>query len=84
MKRFFDRMGKTDIANVLGVTIVVGCFILLYLLIIKPIPVDNKDILNIAIGFVFGGALSGVVGYFFGASKSRPEANVTDDKKEGG
>ena len=48
----------------------VGCFILLYLLQIKEVPKGNKDVLNIAVGFVFGGALAGVCGYYYGNSKS--------------
>ena len=71
MKKFWDKIVKTDIANILGVIIVLGCFILLYIMQIKPIPTENKDVLNIAVGFVFGGALAGVIGYFFGASKPR-------------
>lgn len=78
MKSLFAKLGKTEITNLLGVVIVLGCFILLYLLIITPIPVENKDILNIAIGFVFGGALAGVIGFFFGASKTRTETNTTE------
>lgn len=80
MKKLFDKLGKTDIANILGVMIVAGCFILLYILQVKPIPAENKDVLNIAVGFVFGGALAGVIGYFFGASKTRD--NKDDTKTE--
>lgn len=81
MKKIFSRLGKTEITNLLGVIIVIGCFLLLYLLQIKPIPAENKDVLNIAIGFVFGGALAGVVGYFFGASKTRTETNTNTTEK---
>lgn len=78
MKKMFFKIGKTEITNLLGIIIVIGCFLLLYLLIITPIPGENKDILNIAIGFVFGGALAGVIGYFFGASKTRTESTTTE------
>ena len=47
----------------------------MYLLIITPIPAMNKDIVLTALGFVFGGLLGGVSGFYFGASK-------TDTKKE--
>lgn len=69
MKKFFENIGKTEIRNILAVITVIGCFILLYLLQIKPIPDGNKDVLNVAIGFVFGGTLGGVSGYYFGSSK---------------
>lgn len=69
MKKLLDKIGTTEIRNILAVLTVVGCFILLYLLQIKPIPEGNKDVLNVAIGFVFGGLLGGVAGFFFGSSK---------------
>lgn len=75
MKKFFENIGKTEIRNILAVIITVGCFVLLYLLQVKEVPEQNQQVLNIAVGFVFGGALAGVVGYYFGSSK-----NETDNK----
>ncbi|MDI3320008.1 hypothetical protein [Pinibacter soli] len=69
MKEFFKRVGKSEIQNILGVIVVVGCFVLLYLMLMKPIPAENREVLNIAVGFIFGGALAGVIGFYFGASK---------------
>lgn len=73
MEKLLETFGKTSIANILGVLIVVGCFIMMYLLIIKAIPDTNKDVVNTAVGFIFGGGLAGVTGYFFGASKTNKE-----------
>jgi hypothetical protein len=42
----------------------------MYLLQVKPIPQQNHDIVNIVAGFIFGGALAGVVGFYFGATKT--------------
>lgn len=78
MNKIFDNIGKPEIRNLLAVLTVVGCFALLYILQVKPIPPENKEVLNIAIGFVFGGLLAGVAGYYFGASKSG------NDKSEDG
>lgn len=76
MKKFFDKLGTTEIRNIIAVITIIGCFVLLYLLQIKSIPVENKEVLNTAIGFVFGGMLSGVSGYYFGASKNdKPNEN---------
>jgi hypothetical protein len=74
MKRILDTFSKTNIAHILGVIIVIGCFILMYLMTFKPIPTENKDVVNIAVGFIFGGALAGVTGYFYGASKQPPNS----------
>ncbi len=78
MKRFWDKIGTTEIRNIIAVIAVIGAFILLYLMIIKPIPSENKDTLNIAIGFVFGGLIGGVSGFFFGASKEamKPDTKI--------
>lgn len=70
MTEFLRKITSKDIRNILAVIIVIGCFTLLYLLQIKEIPKENKDVINIAVGFVFGGALAGVVGYYFGSSKT--------------
>lgn len=78
MTEFFKKVTKTDIRHILAVMITVGCFILLYLMQVKAIPSDNKDVVNIAVGFVFGGAFANVTGYFFGASKG--ETKAKDDE----
>lgn len=75
MKRILDTFSKTSIAHILGVIIVIGSFFLVYLLIMKPIPIENKDVVNIAVGFIMGGALAGVTGYFYGASKPTDKTN---------
>lgn len=69
MPEWLKRLTKTDIRNSLAIMIVVGCFVLMYILQVKPIPEENHDIVNIVAGFIFGGALAGVVGYYFGSTK---------------
>jgi hypothetical protein len=69
MTEFFKNITSSDIRNVLAIVTTVGCFVLLYLMMIKSIPVGNKDVINTAVGFVFGAGCSGVYGYYFGASK---------------
>jgi len=70
MPEWLKRLTKTDIRNSLAIMIVVGCFVLMYILQVKPIPEENHDIVNIVAGFIFGGALAGVVGYYFGSTKT--------------
>jgi hypothetical protein len=36
---------------------------------VKAIPEQNHDIVNIVAGFIYGGALAGVVGFYFGSTK---------------
>jgi multisubunit Na+/H+ antiporter MnhB subunit len=44
------------------------------LLVFIPLPQDNKDIVNIALGTILGMAVT-VVSYFFGSSKSSSDKN---------
>lgn len=75
MPEWLKRLGKSDIRNSLAVVIVIGCFLLLYLLQVKEIPEKNKDIVLTAVGFVFGGALAGVIGYYYGNTKTEYKDN---------
>lgn len=70
MPEWLKRLTTSDIRNSLAIMIVIGCFTLMYILQVRPIPAENHDIVNIVCGFVFGGALAGVVGYYFGATKT--------------
>lgn len=53
---------------ILAIIIVVGIFVLLGILIVREVPVANKDLLNIVVG-AFISAFTLVIGYFFGSSK---------------
>ena len=70
MPEWLKRLSKTDIRNSLAIIIVLGCFALLYIMQVKEIPAQNKDIVLTAVGFVFGGALAGVVGFYYGSTKT--------------
>jgi uncharacterized oligopeptide transporter (OPT) family protein len=70
MPEWLKRLTKTDIRNSLAIIVVIGCFLLMYLLQVKPIPEQNHDLVLTAGGFIFGGALAGVIGYYFGATKT--------------
>jgi uncharacterized membrane protein YjfL (UPF0719 family) len=73
MKRLLETFHKTAIGHILAVIIVLGCFVMLYVMMIKAIPSENVSTVNQAVGFTYG-MLGIVVGYFFGASKSqKPE-----------
>jgi hypothetical protein len=78
MPEWLKRLTKTDIRNSLAIIIVLGCFGLMYLLQVKAIPEENHDIVNIVAGFIFGGALAGVVGYYFGATKTDKQSKNED------
>lgn len=72
MTEFLRKISKSDIRNILAVIIVVGAFFMLYQMLYKPIPAENKDIVLTSVGFVLGGLVGGVSGFYFGASKTEP------------
>ncbi len=78
MPEWLRRLTKSDIRNSIAIIIVVGCFILMYLLQVKPIPEQNHDLVLTVGGFILGGALAGVVGYYFGATKNDKKVNNED------
>ena len=75
MPEWLKRLTKSDIRNSLAIIIVLGCFVLMYLLQVRPIPEQNHDLVLTVGGFIFGGALAGVVGYYFGATKNEKKVD---------
>jgi uncharacterized membrane protein len=59
--------------TIMAYLVVFGTFGLIYILASKAIPVENKDILNIALGSVLT-QTSTIVNYFFGTSKDKSDA----------
>jgi phosphotransferase system glucose/maltose/N-acetylglucosamine-specific IIC component len=71
MNNFLESIGRAA-RTIVAMIVVLGGFLFLFFLLYKKIPVENKDILQIAAGIVL--ATMGVVtGYYFGSSK-----NLTD------
>ena len=73
MNELFGKITSKDIRNILAVMIVMGSFILVYLVIIKEVPERNRDIAHTSLGFILGGSMAGVVGYYFGSSKNEAD-----------
>jgi len=80
MTEFLRKITSKDIRNVLAVIIVVGSYVLFYFLVIKAVPPENKDLLNIVAGMLFGGPLAAVAGYYFGSSKSEGDKAKKDNE----
>lgn len=73
MKEFWQKIGKSEIRNLLAVLVTIGAFTILHFMLIKEIPTPNKDTVNLAIGVVLGGMIGPVYGHFFGSSKKEEE-----------
>lgn len=68
MTEFFKKITRSDMRNILAVMYVLLVLLYIYLLVFKPVPHQNKDLVNIIGGNVIAG-LGVVLGYYFGASK---------------
>jgi hypothetical protein len=66
---------------ILALVIIIATFYLGDRLLTSTIPLENRDILNVALGMILG--LSGtVVGYYFGSSKSSSDKQKIIKYKE--
>lgn len=74
MKKLWTAINTSDIRNILACISVLGSFIVVVLVILKPIPVGNLSTVNIALGFVLGSLVGGVSGYYFGSSKNNDKS----------
>ena len=59
---------------VLGALIVAGIFAIIGMLIFRPMPKENTDLLNLTVGALLA-AFGSVVGYFYGSSKGSADKN---------
>lgn len=60
----------------LGALIIIGFFVLLYLLVTSEVPEKNKDLLNLVVGALIG-SFATIVGYFYGSSASSAKKDDT-------
>lgn len=74
----WQKITKSDIRNILATISVLGFFVVIILLIMKPVPEGNKDVLNVIVGFLGGGLIGGVAGFYFGASKGDSKDETKD------
>ena len=77
MKQFFLKIGKAEIRSIIAITYVVLVLLFIFLLAIKPVPVENKDLINVLGGVVIGG-VGIILSYFFGSSKNEADAAKND------
>lgn len=77
MKKLWLNLSSTDIRNIIAVVFVIGVLLYIYVLVFKPVPPENKDLVNVLGGTVIS-SLGIVLGYYFGASKSSGAPRKTE------
>lgn len=64
-RRYYHRV---KIRMIIGAICVLGFFVVLSFLLWYPIPADNKDAVQILLGFL-GGVFATIAAYYFGDSE---------------
>lgn len=78
MTEFLRKITSKDIRNIIAVMFVTGAFLMIYLFMIRDIPVPNRDLLMVVAGAIVSN-LKDITGYFFGSSKNEADSKT---KKE--
>lgn len=66
-----------NIRSIIALSIVLLSFAFLFMLVLRAVPAENKEVVNIAAGLVLA-SLSGVAGYYFGSSKNESDKAKVD------
>lgn len=65
----WEKLNKLSVQVIISVIVVVGCYVFLYLLTMKPIPAENAKLIDILGGIIIGSSLTGVIGWLFTTNK---------------
>lgn len=68
MKEVIQSITKSDFRHIVTFIYLVLCLSFIYVLAFAKVPPDNKDLVNVLGGSVFGG-LGIIISFWFGASK---------------
>lgn len=75
MKQLLNNINKTDIRNIIAVMYNLLALVFIYVLACKAVPAENKDLINVLGGSVFGG-LCMIISFYFGSSKNDTNNNA--------
>lgn len=82
MKKLFHNIVNAEIRSILAFLVAVGCFSIVIIMMFHPIPTENKDLVNIAIGALLTGGLASVVSFYFGAVKGEVNNNNSNTQNQ--
>jgi hypothetical protein len=77
MKRVIWKVGRAEIRNIIAVVYITLVLLFIYVLAFRPVPEQNKDLINVLGGVVIGG-VGTILSYFFGSSKNETDAAKND------
>ncbi len=74
MRKILTDISKTEIRNIIAILYVVLVLLFIYVLAFRPVPSENKDLINVLGGVVIGG-VGTILSFFFGSSKNEADKN---------
>ena len=80
-KIILKSIGKLEFRDVLASITVLGGYVFLFCLLFFKVPKENETMINVAVGAIIVGGISGIVGFYFGASKNNIEAQMGTQEK---
>jgi hypothetical protein len=69
MPEWLKRLTATETRTVIAIGYVMAVLGFIYVLAFKPVPDQNKDLVNVLGGVVIGGTAA-ILSYYFGSSKN--------------
>lgn len=69
MPEWLKKLSSTETRTIIAVSYVLLIVGYIYVLAFKPVPTENKDLVNVLGGVVIGG-VSIILSYYFGSSKN--------------
>lgn len=80
MVKIIESIAK-NMRSILGLTVTLGSYAYLFVLLYVTVPAQNATIMNVSAGIVLA-ALTGVVGYYFGSSKDKSDQDKATIAKD--
>jgi hypothetical protein len=66
---------KIDFQGVISILVLFMTIAIVGIILFKPIPAENKDVVNFVLGVVVGTAFVSVINYWVGSSKGSADKN---------
>jgi hypothetical protein len=65
----WEKLNKLSVQVIISVVVVVGSYLFLFVLAVKPVPEQNEKLIDILGGIIIGSSLTGVIGWLFTMNK---------------
>ena len=75
----WEKLNKVSVQVIVAVISIIASYGLLYFLIFKAVPPENKDLVNVMIGVVCGSTVSAIMGWLYTTNKHQTRQTKNDE-----